>query len=166
MLCVGRIEPRKNQLALIRAVQGSDIQLTLVGQPGRYSRSYDRNCRTEAGANVRFVGQAGPAELRSCYTQSLVHVCPSWYETPGLVNLEAAVCGCAIVATEGGCTREYLGDHAYYCRPDDPASIRQAINEAMSGGPHEALAAKVVREYTWTAAAAKTCEAYQLALTL
>ncbi|MCL2330847.1 MAG: hypothetical protein FWC56_06055, partial [Phycisphaerae bacterium] len=31
VLCVGRIEPRKNQLALIRAVRKSDIRLTLIG---------------------------------------------------------------------------------------------------------------------------------------
>lgn len=164
VLCAGRIEPRKNQLSLIRAVANSDVPLTLVGQPGRYNRRYADQCRFEAGGNVRFVGHAGPDELRGWYRRSLVHVCPSWYETPGLVNLEAAVCGCAIVATEGGCTREYLGTDAVYCRPNDPQSIRDAIRRAIAAGPQPQLAERIRRDYTWSAAARKTYEAYQLAL--
>ncbi len=164
VICVGRIEPRKNQLALIEAVAGTSINLTLVGQPGRYSQSYYDRCRTEAGGNVRFAGQANAGELREWYARSLVHVCPSWYETPGLVNLEAAVCGCAVVATPGGCTREYLGNDAYYCEPDDPVSIQQAINAALEGGPRQSLADRIASEFTWSAAAARTLDAYKLAL--
>ncbi|MBI4581690.1 MAG: glycosyltransferase family 4 protein [Planctomycetes bacterium] len=165
VLCVGRIEPRKNQLTLIRALRGTDILLTLVGQAGRYSAGYHRRCRAEAGPNVRFVGQAEPSELRDRYRRSLVHVCPSWYETPGLVNLEAAVSGCAVVATEGGCTQEYLGEAAYYTGPDDPASMRQAVEAALVGGPRGQLGQKVAREFTWATAAARTLDGYRLALT-
>lgn len=44
VLCVGRIEPRKNQLTLIRALRGTGISLTLVGDPGRFSGAYYRRC--------------------------------------------------------------------------------------------------------------------------
>ena len=85
--------------------------------------------------------------------------------TRGLANVEAAVCGGAIVATTRGCTREYLGEEAYYCQPDNPHSIRKAVEEARSRGPLGDLSTRVAREFTWEAAAGKTLEAYRLALT-
>jgi glycosyltransferase involved in cell wall biosynthesis len=163
VLCVGRIEPRKNQRALIAALHGTGIDLTLVGQVGRYSSRYYRRCVREAGPEARFIGFRSPAELCSLYRSARIHANVSWYETPGLASLEAALCGCAVVATPGGCTREYLKDQAQYCRPDDPASIRTAIEAALSQGPHSELAARVATDFTWSAAAARTLEAYHLA---
>ncbi len=164
VLCVGRIEPRKNQLALIRALRGTRIPLTLVGQPGRFSRGYYRRCLKEADADTSFVAAQPPEKLRSYYQAAQVHACVSWYETPGLVSLEAALCGCAIVATPGGCTREYLGEEAAYASPDDPASIRAAVEAALARGPSGTLAKRIRHEYTWDAAAEKTAEGYRLAL--
>jgi glycosyltransferase involved in cell wall biosynthesis len=164
VLCVGRIEPRKNQLTLIRALRGTGICLTLVGEPGRHSRRYARRCAREADDRVRFIGSRPPGELSALYRSAMVHACVSWYETPGLANLEAALCGCAIVATPGGCTREYLGDEAHYCAPDDPDSIRRAVVAAMSEGPPPSLSDRVAREFTWEAAADKTLRAYHRAL--
>ncbi|MFQ5805048.1 MAG: hypothetical protein ACE5I3_01220, partial [Phycisphaerae bacterium] len=73
VLCVGRIEPRKNQLALLGALQGTGIPLTLVGQPGRFSRRYARRCRRSAGPHARFLGRRSPAELRKLYRAARVH---------------------------------------------------------------------------------------------
>jgi len=164
VLCVGRIEPRKNQFALIAALRGSGIPLTLVGQAGRFSGSYARRCQRAADANVQFVDAQPPAELRRFYHAAAVHACVSWYETPGLASLEAALCGCALVVTPGGCTREYFGDDAGYAQPQDPASIRAALEQALQRGPSAQLAQRVAREYTWDAAAAQTAAAYDLAL--
>ena len=36
--------------------------------------------------------------------------------------------GCPVVTTDRGSAREYLGEHAYYCDPADPASIRDAVS--------------------------------------
>ena len=164
VICVGRIEPRKNQLALIEALAGSDIPLALVGQAGRYSRRYAELCRAAAGANVRFLGQCAPEELTTLYRGALAHACVSWYETPGLASLEAALCGCRIVVTPGGSTREYFGGDAWYCEPDDPASIRRAIEAALASEPRPALTQRVANEFTWEAAARATLAAYELAL--
>lgn len=164
VLCVGRIEPRKNQLALIRALRGTGIPLTLVGQAGRFSRRYAARCRAAADGHVRFVGPQPPAGLCRFYQAARVHACPSWYETPGLVSLEAALCGCALVVTPGGCTREYFGAEAVYAQPDDPASLRAAVETALARGPAPALAARLARECTWERAAERTAEAYRLAL--
>ncbi len=164
VLCVGRVEPRKNQLALIEALGGTGIPLIIVGQAGRYSAAYDRACRRAAGPNVRFLGQQPPEVLRAQYRAARVHACVSWYETPGLASLEAAVSGCGLVLTPGGCTREYFGDAAHYCAPDDVSSIRAAIQRALATEVDPLLAQRVAREYTWDAAAEKTLKGYRLAL--
>lgn len=164
VLCVGRLEPRKNQLALIQALRGSDIPLTVVGMAGRYSRAYGDRCREAAGPNVRFIDQRDPLELRELYQAARVHACVSWYETPGLASLEAALCGCALVVTPGGSTREYFHSHAAYCMPGDVASIRQAVERALAEGPPPPLRAAILRKFTWQNAARATHDAYTQAL--
>ncbi len=163
VLCVGRLEPRKNQLGLIEALRPIDVSLTLVGQAGRYNRRYAERCRAAAGPNVEFIPQLAPEELRTLYRAARVHACPSWYETPGLASLEAGLCGCRLVVTPGGCTREYFGDDAHYCRPDARASIRAAVEAALAAPPSGALAKRIAAEFTWQRAAQRTVEAYQLA---
>jgi glycosyltransferase involved in cell wall biosynthesis len=164
VLCVGRIEPRKNQLALIEALRDSRIPLTLVGQAGRFSRRYAERCRRFAGDNVRFVGHCNATELRGLYRRARVHVNVSWYETPGLASLEAALCGCNIVVTPGGCTREYFGEDAHYCAPDDRRSIRAAVEAALAAEPKPDLAERVRHEFNWDGAARSTLRGYELAL--
>jgi glycosyltransferase involved in cell wall biosynthesis len=163
VLCVGRIEPRKNQLALLRALRDTDIAVTLVGQPGRFNARYAGHCRQAAGPNVRFLEQQSATRLRTLYHAARVHACVSWYETPGLASLEAALCGCQLVVTPGGSTREYFRDQAYYCRPDDVASIRAAVEAALAAQPDFALSQRVAHEFTWDAAAQSTLRAYRLA---
>ncbi len=164
VLCVGRIEPRKNQLALLEALKGTDIPITFVGQAGRFNKCYYRKCRRLAGERVSFLEQCGAAELRRLYQAASVHACVSWYETPGLVSLEAALSGCKLVVTPGGSTREYFGDDAFYCKPDDTASIRAAVERALAAEPPSQLAERVAREFNWDAAARQTLRAYELAL--
>ena len=86
------------------------------------------------------------------------------YETPGLASLEAALCGCTLVVTPGGCTREYFEDEAEYCEPDDVDSIRQAVKAAHQNAPNNALAERIARECTWERAAECTLKGYELAL--
>jgi glycosyltransferase involved in cell wall biosynthesis len=143
VLCVGRIEPRKNQLRLIEALRGTGVSLTLIGAAGRFNRAYERRCRRGADANVQFAGPQAPSELRRFYHAAHAHACVSWYETPGLASLEAALCGCALVLTPGGCTREYFGADAEYAQVDDPASICRAVEQALARGSSAGLADRV-----------------------
>jgi glycosyltransferase involved in cell wall biosynthesis len=162
--CVGRIEPRKNQLALVEALADLDTPLTLVGRAGRFAARYERRCRAAAGPAARFVGALDRDGVRDVLRGALVHVCPSWYETPGLVSLEAALCGCRVVATPGGSTREYLGEEAWYADPGDAASLRAAVEAALAGPDRPALAARVRDTFTWEAAGRATLRGYERAL--
>ena len=163
VLYVGRIEPRKNQLMLIRALKGSSLRLRIIGRAADFHRGYERRCRREAGPNVEFLGWKTPQELQRWYRASDVHVCPSWYETPGLASLEAAYCGCPIVVTTRGSTREYFGDQAEYCHPGEPHSIRAAVERALARPAPSSLARRIGDEFTWETTALETLAAYDRA---
>ena len=164
VLCVGRIEPRKNQLALLEALKGTNIPVTFVGRAGRFNQRYYGKCLRCRGVRVTFLDQRGPEELRQLYQTAAVHACVSWYETPGLVSLEAALSGCKLVVTPGGSTHDYFGEDAFYCRPDNTVSIRAAVEQALAAEPADRLTARVKEEFTWEAAARQTLRGYELAL--
>lgn len=164
VICVGRIEPRKNQLALIRALSGTSTQLAIVGEPGRFGHGYARRCYKEAGPNVTFHRWQPARALARYYSEAQVHACPSWYETPGLASLEAAASGCHLVLTDRGATREYFGEEADYCDPNDTDSIRDAIQKALTRETPPSLWDKVSETYTWKQTGQRTQNAYATVL--
>lgn len=166
VLCAARIEGVKNQLNLIRAVNGSSFRLILIGAPAINQAAYYEECRQAAGPAVSFVNVLSPEELPAYYSRARVHALPSWFETTGLSSLEAAVMGCSIVITDKGDTREYFEDHAFYCDPASPASILEALKRAANGGPSETLQTKILSQYTWQHTARKTLMAYREVLNL
>jgi glycosyltransferase involved in cell wall biosynthesis len=165
VLCVGRIEGRKNQLNLIKAIKGLNIPLYFVGRFSTNQLSYVSRCRKEAGENVHFLNEVYGEKLHAMYAKAKVHILPSWFETTGLVSLEAALMGCRIVITDKGDTRDYFGDHAIYCQPDDPDSIREAILKAYNDDIDTSVFREIIlQKYTWEQAAKQTLEAYQKVL--
>jgi glycosyltransferase involved in cell wall biosynthesis len=167
VLVVGRIEGIKNQLNVIKAVIGSGYQLTIIGKSSLNQRSYYKACRKLAHGypNIHFVEkQIDHTKLASIYKAAKVHVLASWFETTGLVSLEAGLMGCNLVVTRKGDTEEYFGDKAFYCEPDDVHSIRNAIDKACHAPPNEELKLLIKNNYSWKVTAQQTIEAYQKAL--
>ena len=164
VLCVARIELRKNQLNLVRAMRGLPWPLVLVGQPGPNHRGYFEQVRREAGPDVHFIGQLDQKLLPAFYKLAGAHALVSWMETPGLSSLEAAAMGCPLVVTEKGDTREYFGDLAHYCAPDSVESIRAALSQARENVADPALSRRVRTEFTWEKAAQQTLAGYRQAL--
>jgi glycosyltransferase involved in cell wall biosynthesis len=161
VLYVGRIEPHKNQLGLIESLRGSGLPLVIAGNEHPDHPGYVKRCR-EAGAGwVRFTGPlAHGHQLAELYRGARVHVLPSWFETTGLVSLEAALSGCSVVSTSRGHAREYLGDFAWYCDPAKPASILRTVRQAWSTPPSPGLRQRILERYTWNQVADSTMAAY------
>lgn len=166
VLCVAaRFNERKNQLRLIEALKGTRIPLVLIGDTfGRHEAIYLERCRNAADRNVIFLPRMQHEDLPSVYAAAKVHVLPSWYETPGLVSLEAALAGCNIVTTQEGTAKEYFGDFAFYCDPGDVDSIRNAVLRAYYSPRNDNLRKFVMDNYTWERAAYATLRAYQMVL--
>jgi glycosyltransferase involved in cell wall biosynthesis len=161
VLCVAQIEGRKNQLNLIRAMKGLPYKLSILGKNPPNFDWYMKACKKEAGENVHFLSRVSEEELIRLYRAHKVHALPSWFETTGLVSLEAALMGCSLVISNRGDTTDYFGEEAAYCEPDDVRSIRAAIEKVYESEPSTALLEKVKTEYTWSKAAEKTLEAYK-----
>lgn len=164
ILSVARIEGRKCQLELVRAVRDLNRDLVLIGKPAPNHLKYYEQMKKEAGNNVHFLGSVDHEKLPAFYSLASVHCLVSWMETPGLSSLEAAAMGCNIVVTEKGDTRDYFCDGAFYCEPDSVPSIRHAIESALLAPPPVELMKKVLAQYTWDKAADATCTGYQIAL--
>jgi len=162
-LYVGRIEPRKNVLGTIRAMKGSEIPLVIVGEGSSTQQDYFEKCKKEAGKNVHFLGRIehDSSLLVSAYNAARVLALPSWYETPGIVALEAAAAGTRIVITDRGCTKEYFNDFASYVNPNDTQAIRKSIEDAFRQEKNPELARLIKKEYTWEKVAKELIEGYK-----
>jgi glycosyltransferase involved in cell wall biosynthesis len=162
--CVGRIDPRKNQLRLARALRDGPQRLTLVGEPAPNHRRYLARTLRCGGDRVTWLGPMRHEQICGVLWRSAVHALPSWFETPGLASLEAAAAGCAVVVSNRGSTREYFGNDAHYCEPHDIASIAQAVARACASPPPARLRERVLSRFTWDEAARRTLVAYEVAL--
>jgi len=161
VLCAARLEPNKNQLMLLWALRDLALPLVLAGK--ETDPEYAALCRRWAGPRVHLLGELPPDLLASAYRAARVHALPSWSETPGLANLEAAAAGCALVVGNRGTEQEYLDGHAHVCDPGDWRSIRAAVLAAwddQDSARREARRAHVLDRFTWRAAARETAAAY------
>jgi glycosyltransferase involved in cell wall biosynthesis len=162
VLFVGRIEPRKNVLGLIRAVMSLALPLVVIGDTPPESKSYGERCQIEGGNLVRWISarEHNDPLLASAYAAARVFALPSWFETPGLAALEAALAGTGVVVTPLGSTREYFGNRVLYARPNRVHEIARAIERCWSIGPDPRLADFIASNYLWHHVARKTAEVY------
>ena len=162
VLYVGRIEPRKNVLGLVEGVRAAGLPLVVIGDALPGYEGYAADCKRAGSGFARWLPRVDHDDplLESAYASARVLALPSWFETPGLVALEAALAGTAVVVTPHGCTREYFGDRVGYARPDRPPEIARAIRDAWTSGPDAGLAAHVGAHYPWSEVARRTAEAY------
>ncbi|MFT8657203.1 MAG: glycosyltransferase [Acetobacter papayae] len=149
ILNVGNIEPRKNQLGLVRAAQGLDLPVILVGHVRE--QAYFDQVMEEAQGRARYVGALAHEDpaLRSAYAACSVFVLPSTLETPGLAALEAAATGARLVVTAEGSTEEYFGDMVHYVDHTAPDDIRAKIQAALAAPVAPALREQVLTRFLW-----------------
>lgn len=166
VLYPGRIEPRKNQLGFLRAMQGTDAPIVILGDVVPGHESYLAACRRAAGPHVKFISRIEHDDplLASAYAAAACLVLASWYETPSLAALEAGMSGVPLVLPRGGCAREYFGELAEYVSPGNLAEIREATLSALGRGRNLQLGALVRKNFSWQAAAEATREAYEKVL--
>jgi glycosyltransferase involved in cell wall biosynthesis len=161
ILCIARIEGLKNQLNLILAFANTPYRLIIIGAMAPNQSNYYEQCKLAATENIQFIDFINQEALLDYYLKAKVHVLPSWFETTGLSSLEAAAMGCNVVITRKGDASEYFKDYAYYCDPESPDSIFQAVKQAATDEVKSGLSSLVRSQYTWEEAAKKTLEAYK-----
>lgn len=166
VLCVGRIEPRKNQLGLLQALQGTGLSVVLIGDVVPGHEAYLDACLRAGGERALFLGNISHDDplLASAYAACRCLALVSWYETPGLAALEAALTGTPLVLTAEGACQEYFAGFPRYVSPRRPAAIRAAVLAAFHSPRSPELAMLVRERFRGEVVAQRTKEAYETLL--
>jgi len=165
ILEVGRISTHKGQNRLIHALDGTNLELVIIGQPDPDDPSgfkeFKRLAKTRPWIHyLEFIPHDSPL-LASAYAAAKVHVLPSLGETSPLVNLEAGLARANVVTLKNSPIYEYLGDHAFYCNPCSISSIRNSVLRAYETPKSEKLRKLILEHFTWDRIAKKTLEVYK-----
>lgn len=133
VLYVGRIAPIKGLETLLDAVvqlraRGSAVRLLIVGgEADEPSDGHEAEIRRRVDGLglrevVRFVGAQPQEALRDFYVAADVTVLPSYYESFGMVVLEAMACGSPVIASRvGGLTTTVRDGVTGFLVPDGDA---------------------------------------------
>jgi glycosyltransferase involved in cell wall biosynthesis len=130
ILNVGRIEPRKRQLQLVKVCKKLNLPLVLIGniRDDQYwneclELDFDELFHIDFNDNKNFIIGA--------YRASTVFCLPSTMETPGLAALEAYSQGTQVVVTKFGGAFDYFKNSAYYVNPFDEDDIEKKLIQAI-----------------------------------
>lgn len=161
ILCVSRIEGRKNQLNIIKACKNLPYKFVFIGKPGANFKKYFEKCKMEANENTYFLGQIDHEKLPQIYKLAKVHILASWMETPGLSSLEAGIMKTNLVVTKKGDTEDYFKNFTFYCEPDDLDSIKNAVVSAYNASFNDQLYQRILNNYRWEDTARQTLDGYR-----
>ncbi|HEY2332264.1 MAG TPA: glycosyltransferase family 1 protein [Acidimicrobiales bacterium] len=162
---VGTIEPRKNILGLIRAVEAlpPDTTLVLAGQDGWGTRPVDAAIQRSTRTIVR-LGYVDDDVVPALYRRAAVVAYPALVEGFGLPAVEALACGARLVTSSGTSMEEFVGDAALLVSPGDDEALAEGLELAMNGlGPDPDLGPDVAAAFTWEASADRHLDAYAVA---
>ena len=116
-------KPNKNLEGVLKAVNGLQIELTIVG---RMSESQTQLAQ-ELNINYKNYHNLLYTEILKFYSDSDVVTFPSFYEGFGMPIIEANAIGVPIVASNIPVLHEVANDAAYFVNPNSIPSIREAI---------------------------------------
>jgi glycogen(starch) synthase len=134
ILSVGRLISRKGVQHLIRAVAAMrpvrrPVSLTIVGS-GPLQGELEALAGSLGVHGIRFAGFVDQDELPAYYAAADVFVLPTLEDPFGMVLLEAAASGLALVASEhAGATVDFVkhGENGLMCDPRDERALSELI---------------------------------------
>ena len=177
LLWVGRIAPIKGLDTLLDAVarlseSGQDMRLLVVGgdtderTSGHETSLRQRIERLGLGDSVRFLGPQPQGVLPLYYAASDVTVLPSYYESFGMVALEAMACGSPVIASRvGGLVTTVRDGVTGFLVPDGDVEALAERIETLVGDPELRwrLGREGVRwaaQHRWPCVAEAVCKEY------
>jgi glycosyltransferase involved in cell wall biosynthesis len=169
VLCPATLEPRKNQVALIRAYRqvAPDVPHTLVlaGPDGWGVAPIEAEIARPGPGRVVRTGSLVLEDLDAMYRAADAVAYVSLYEGFGLPVVEAMQRGVPVLASTTPAVAETAGDAAVLVDPRDVAAIADALGDLlMDDTMREGLAALGIARaarYSWQATARDTLLAYR-----
>ena len=157
VLHVGRIEPRKNMVGLIKvwALLADELGpalplLVLAGRMNDPSGAFASALRSAgpAAGRIRFVKDPSAAELARLYAGCRFAVYPSFYEGWGLPVGEAACFGKVTAASGAASIPEVVGDLAVYFDPHDLNEMAEVLRRLIVDHAYlAALEARIMSDF-------------------
>jgi D-inositol-3-phosphate glycosyltransferase len=174
LLYVGRLAPVKGLMTLLDALArlASRPTLLIVGgdqdEPltGHVAQLRQRVMALGLEDSVRFLGAQPQPRLRLYYAAAEVTVMPSYYESFGMVALEAMACGSPVIASNVGglATTVRDGVTGYLVADGDPAALADRLGEVLGDADLRfRLSREAVRwaaQYRWPCVAEAVCREY------
>ena len=135
LITVGRIEPRKNHVNLVRAyarLAEPRPPLLIVGQRDfEHDEAFAEVEKLGLGKEITFLERVADAELPALVRHARVFVYPSWAEGFGMPVLEALASGVPVVTSNTTALVEVAAGAALAVSPDDPKAIADAIEQLL-----------------------------------
>ena len=177
LLWVGRIAPIKGLDTLLDTVArlreaGRDMRLLVVGgEADEPTNGHETSLRRRIaalglGESVRFVGPQPQSVLPLYYAAADVTVLPSYYESFGMVALEAMACGSPVIASRvGGLVTTVRDGVTGFLVPDGDVDALAERIETLVGDPELRwrLGREGVRwaaQHRWPCVAEAVCKEY------
>ncbi len=168
ILFVGQMRPYKGLRVLLEALNGLDAELDVVGDgPDRVE--YEDYARKLGLNNVHFHGAVSDEVLKQRYLSSDVLVLPSVSinEAFGLVTLEAAAAGCAVVASDLPGLRDVVREFGVLVKPKDSHRLHNTLLALSDRSVRKEYARKgkdAVVKYGWKNVAEQYIQVYDRVL--
>jgi len=173
LIYVGRLQPIKGLETLVHAMpRVPDAKLLIIGgdqdEPDNGHGIHLRECVRTLGlaGRVRFLGAQPQHRLRLFYTAADATVMPSYYESFGMVALEAMACGSPVVASRvGGLTTTIQDGVTGHLVPEgDPIALADCLARLLADDETRARlgreATRWAAEHRWACVTEKVCELY------
>lgn len=136
IICVGTIEERKNQLAVVKALSNlpADVHLVMVGRPrGLYHNTVMSEARSrKLAGRVHMLSNADFEDFPALYAGAIASVYVSVFEGFGIPILESMCCDTPVVTSNVSSMPEAGGDAVLYADPHNPAEISNQLNALIN----------------------------------
>ncbi len=167
ILFVGRIDPVKGIELLIESLKfiKGDFTLNIAGGPSK-DVSYYENIKTNTSRYpIRFFGKVPHKKLYELYQDSCMLVLPSYYESFGLVALEAMSCGRSVVGFFDTYLPEVIGNKAGVFTDRNTRELAGAINFLLNNASKRYYFGRFARQralrYSWEKTSRRYIEIYR-----
>ncbi|MEE2524681.1 glycosyltransferase family 1 protein [Pseudarthrobacter sp. J75] len=164
LLYVGNIEPRKNLIELIHAVEANTSlpQLVIAGKP---AWNYGQTMNIMANASrVIYLGFVSDEDRTALMKRCIAFVFPSLYEGFGFPVLEAMAAGAPVITTNRGSLQEIAGP-SWILEDTDRVALSLGIEAALADTSWQQRVLRDgqdwVRRFSWDQSVAKHLSIYR-----